>query len=142
MPVMTQEQYDLRDEINSVRNESKVSIDVSPLSECIAKSRREQEQLQRGKEEQLQRDGLLDLSAEKKNPKVIDLERTLVKGVSNHSDELSKTRPRDSYEGYYSDNDNIGETNTLEAEKKIYDLNNKKRDLTSAKLGERKNDTI
>ena len=142
MPVMTQEQYDLRDETNSVRNESNVSIDVSPLSECIAKSRREQEQLQRGKEEQLQRDGLLDLSAEKKNPKVIDLERTLVKGVSNHSDELSKTRPRDSYEGYYSDNDNIGETNTLEAEKKIYDLNNKKRDLTSAKLGERKNDTI
>ena len=55
--------YNLKDEINSVRNESKVSIDVTPLSECIAKSRREQEKLQRGKEEQLQRDGLLDLSA-------------------------------------------------------------------------------
>lgn len=42
----------------------------------------------------------------------------------------------DNFDGYYSDNDKIGATNTLEEEKKEYDLNNKKRDLVSVKLGE------
>ena len=42
----------------------------------------------------------------------------------------------DNFDGYYSDNDKIGATNTLEEEKKEYDLKNKKRDLVSVKLGE------
>ena len=41
----------------------------------------------------------------------------------------------DNFDGYYSDNDNIGVTNTLEQEKKEYDRNNKQRDVVSAKLG-------
>ena len=41
----------------------------------------------------------------------------------------------DNFDGYYSDNDNIGVTNTLEREKKEYDLNNKQRDIISTKLG-------
>ena len=42
----------------------------------------------------------------------------------------------DNFDGYYSDNDNIGVTNTLEAEKKEYDRKNKQRDVISVKLGE------
>ena len=42
----------------------------------------------------------------------------------------------DNFDGYYSDNDNIGVTNTLEMEKKEYDRNNKQRDVISVKLGE------
>lgn len=42
----------------------------------------------------------------------------------------------DNFDGYYSDNDNIGITNTLEMEKKEYDRNNKQRDVISVKLGE------
>lgn len=41
----------------------------------------------------------------------------------------------DNFDGYYSDNDNIGVTNTLEAEKKEYDRKNKQRDVISARLG-------
>jgi uncharacterized Zn finger protein (UPF0148 family) len=43
----------------------------------------------------------------------------------------------DNFDGYYSDNDKIGASNTLEEEKREYDLNNKKRDLVSVKLGEK-----
>jgi uncharacterized Zn finger protein (UPF0148 family) len=50
--------------------------------------------------------------------------------------QIAETAKIHEYGGYYSDNDEIGVTNTLEEQKKLYDLENKKRDIISAKLGE------
>jgi hypothetical protein len=49
--------------------------------------------------------------------------------------QISETAKIEEYDGYYSDNDKIGVGNTLEEQKKLYDLENKKRDIISAKLG-------
>lgn len=49
--------------------------------------------------------------------------------------QISENSEYDIYDGYYSDNQNVGVTNTLEEEKKQYDLNSKKKDIISVKLG-------
>ena len=138
MPVMTQEQYDSRGD-NATGSNSNIDIDVSPLSQSIARSRKEHEEGQRRND---QGHCALELIEEQEENEAenqdgdeyhggIDLGRT------SENNDLPQTQSKHEYDGYYSDNDNIGETNSLEAEKKIYDLNNKKRDLTSSKLGKK-----
>ena len=137
MPVMTQEQYDLRGDNTTVSN-GNIDIDVSPLSESIARSRKEHEEEQRKND---QGHHALELIKEQEEYEDENQDGDKCCGgidtgrISSNYDIL-QTQTKLEYDGYYSDNDNIGVTNSLEAEKKIYDLNNKKRDLTSSKLGE------
>ena len=150
MPVLTQDQYDARENLkqndsNSVNSSSSNNTNHSvqspalptantahdeignrqlTLSENIALRRKEQElELQQQSEIENQEKKQIQIQKQKQD-----------NGRINNI--ISKETTKDLYDGYYSDNDNIGVTNTLEAEKKIYDLNNKKRDLISVKLGE------
>lgn len=160
MPVMTQDQYDLRAPENHKNGENgentvnsnngngngnnfPMSSAVSTLSEEIARTRKEQEQLD---SEHLGSEDFL-IVPENVPQNTHNVPQNMSQNISQSSYSNAKNVPqimknvpkevtRDIYDGYYSDNDNIGVGNSLEEEKKVYDLNNKKRDLISVQLGE------
>ena len=145
MPVMTQDQYDLRgndsdnNNNNSNSNGNNTTYDNYPksaavtlLSDEIAETRRQQEE-----KEEKEEKGRKDDEGEDHGITDDFVKVSPIKNVPQESNKVAnKVVNEDIYDGYYSDNDNIGAGNSLEKEKKIYDLNNKKRDLISVHLGE------
>lgn len=142
MPVMTEEQYSARPTsenvtltANTVIQESVTSIDSHSLTTIANSVISNNQPTKTAAAAVITADPTTAASAIPKNTT-----------LSLLSDSIANTRKLqenqgtffsvDNFDGYYSDNDNIGITNTLEMEKKEYDRNNKQRDVISVKLGE------
>ena len=121
MPVMTEEQYDAR-----------TAGSVSPIIENQA-SEGSKTAVASGSHALIP-----DSSLKPAYVEPASIQPSLAERIAN-SRKLQELEPTylsvDNFDGYYSDNDHVGVTNTLEEEKKIYDQNNKSRDIISGKLG-------
>ena len=141
MPVMTEEQYSARP--SSDQSAKTVSIANPPVSATDS-------QTALGTADSMAQNSKNILSSKTEAAAaVIDVPNSTHSTnntASSLSESIANTRKLqetqetflsvDNFDGYYSDNDNIGVTNTLEAEKKEYDRKNKQRDVISVKLGE------
>ena len=121
MPVMTEEQYDAR-----------TAGSVSPVTG---------NQVPEGMEVAVASGShvsLPDNSSKHAYVEPVSTQLSLAERIAS-SRKLQESEPSylsvDNFEGYYSDNDHVGITNTLAEEKKMYDQNNKSRDIISGKLG-------
>ena len=127
MPVMTEEQYDAR-----------TAGSVSPMSENQALEGN-LVAVAGGSHTSIPDSSLKPVYVEP-----VSTQQSLAERIAN-SRKLQDLEPTylsvDNFDGYYSDNDHVGVTNTLEEEKKIYDQNNKSRDTISGKLGKQSIET-
>lgn len=141
MPVMTEEQYSARPA--SDQSAKTVSIANPPVSITVSQTQGTADSVVQNSKNILSSKTEATAAA---TATVIDVPNSTNKTASSLSESIANTRKLqetqetflsvDNFDGYYSDNDNIGVTNTLEAEKKEYDRKNKQRDIISVKLGE------